>query len=284
MSASILITREVYAGLKANRAKGVIIKLDFSKAFDTVDWRFLYQVLEHINFGQTWIVDGAWGITEYHKAMGGIGGTIKKRSRNSIGKLVHSFSGPVEVNSSTEAEIEALLHVIRIVISKSLTTSRIVICSDSREALKVVRTGLQYFSPISGPIPNLKSENGMEDGTMKCPCKHCKNLNWLKIDDVRFHLLAKGMLEGYTVWTSHGEKIERKRSRTSHHRYCVREPSRVEEPVELNVMLHDLAGENYQFYEITVTGTMNVEEAPNDSAKKLYEVIVENGAPIYPGN
>ena len=119
---------------------------------------------------------------------------------------------------------------------------------------------------------------------MKCSCKRCKNLNWLKIDDVRFHLLAKGMFEGYTVWTSHGEKIGRKRSRTSHHRYCVREPSRVEEPVDLNAMLHDLAGENYQFYETTDTGTINVEEAPNDSAKKLYEVIVENGAPIYPGN
>ncbi|XP_074356744.1 uncharacterized protein LOC141696513 [Apium graveolens] len=117
----------------------------------------------------------------------------------------------------------------------------------------------------------------MEDGTMKCSCKRCKNLNWLKIDDVRFHLLAKGMLEGYTVWTSHGEKIGRKRSRTSHHRYCVREPSRVEEPVDLNAMLHDLASENYQFYETTDTGTMNVEEAPNDSVKKLYEVIVENG-------
>ncbi|KAL8094028.1 hypothetical protein AgCh_035786 [Apium graveolens] len=108
--------------------------------------------------------------------------------------------------------------------------------------------------------------------------------NFRKIDDGRFYLLAKGMLEDYTMWTSHGEKIGRKRSRTSHHRYCVREPSRVEEPVDLNVMLHDLAGENYQFYETTDTGTMNVEEAPNDSAKKLYEVIVENGAPIYPGN
>ncbi|KAL8095892.1 hypothetical protein AgCh_037034 [Apium graveolens] len=120
-----------------------------------------------------------------------------------------------------------------------------------------------------GPEPG---ENGMEDGIMKCPCKRSKNLNWLKIDDVGFHLLAKGMFEGYTVWTSHDEKIGRKRSRTSHHRYCVREPSRVEEPVDLNAMLHDLAGENYQFYETTDTRTMNVEEAPNDCAKKLYKV------------
>ncbi|XP_063950089.1 uncharacterized protein LOC135152874 [Daucus carota subsp. sativus] len=123
-----------------------------------------------------------------------------------------------------------------------------------------------------------------EDGTMKCPCKRCRNLNWLSIDDVRFHLLAKGMLEGYTVWTSHGEERGRKRSRTSHNRYCVREPTRVEQPVDLNAMLHDFAGENSEFYNNVDTGTRNVEEVPNDSARKLYEVIVENGAPIYPGN
>nr|XP_017227617.1 PREDICTED: uncharacterized protein LOC108203305 [Daucus carota subsp. sativus] len=108
-----------------------------------------------------------------------------------------------------------------------------------------------------------------EDGTMKCPCKRCRNLNWLSIDDVRFHLFAKGMLEGYTVWTSHGEERGRKRSRTSHNRYCVREPTRVEQPVDLNAMLHDFAGENSEFYNNVDTGTRNVEEVPNDSARKL---------------
>ena len=46
-------------------------------------------------------------------------------------------------------------------------------------------------------------------------------------------------------------------------------------------MLHDFAGSNHEFYD--TTGTTNVEEAPNDSAKEFYEAIVENGAPIYPG-
>ncbi|XP_063941385.1 uncharacterized protein LOC135149574 [Daucus carota subsp. sativus] len=150
--------------------------------------------------------------------------------------------------------------------------------SDKISLTPEYRNGVETFLKFA-------SENGMgEDGTMKCPCKRCRNLNWLSIDDVRFHLLAKGMLEGYTVWTSHGEERGRKRSRTSHNRYCVWEPTRVEQPVDLNAMLHDFAVENSEFYNNLDTGTRNVEEVPNDSARKLYEVIVENGAPIYPGN
>lgn len=50
MSDCILITSEVYAALKANKSKGLIIKLDFAKAFDTVCWQFALQVLERMNF------------------------------------------------------------------------------------------------------------------------------------------------------------------------------------------------------------------------------------------
>ena len=46
-------------------------------------------------------------------------------------------------------------------------------------------------------------------------------------------------------------------------------------------MLHDFAVSNHEFYD--TKGTTNVEKAPNDSAKKIYEVIAENGAPIYSG-
>ena len=64
--------------------------------------------------------------------------------------------------------------------------------SDKISLTPEYRIGVEIFLKFA-------SENGMEDGTMKCPCKRCKNLNWLKIYDVRFHLLAKGMIEGYTL-------------------------------------------------------------------------------------
>ena len=119
----------------------------------------------------------------------------------------------------------------------------------------------------------------MEGGMMKCPCKLCKNLNWLGVDDVRFHLISEGMMESYTIWTSHGEVSQKNKKRKScETRECRRV---VDDHVDINSMLHDFAGSNHEFYD--TTGTTNVEEAPNDSAKEFYKAIVENGAPIYPG-
>lgn len=42
--------------MKLKRTQGVLLKLDFEKAFDTVNWNFLVDVLEHVNFGAKWIL------------------------------------------------------------------------------------------------------------------------------------------------------------------------------------------------------------------------------------
>ena len=34
---------------------GILLLIDFEKAFDTIKWNFLYQVLEHFNFGKCFI-------------------------------------------------------------------------------------------------------------------------------------------------------------------------------------------------------------------------------------
>ena len=52
---SIIIASEVHHLLSSKRAKGVILKLDFEKAFDIVRWDFLLEVLEVMNFGAKWI-------------------------------------------------------------------------------------------------------------------------------------------------------------------------------------------------------------------------------------
>ena len=38
---------------KAKDIAGILLFLDFEKAFDTVDWRFLHKVLESFNFGES---------------------------------------------------------------------------------------------------------------------------------------------------------------------------------------------------------------------------------------
>jgi hypothetical protein len=43
--------------LHSSRNPAVMLKLDITKAFDTVDWAFLLEVMRHVGFGQKWI---AW--------------------------------------------------------------------------------------------------------------------------------------------------------------------------------------------------------------------------------
>lgn len=121
------------------------------------------------------------------------------------------------------------------------------------------RNGVEIFLKFA-------RENEMEDNDMlKCPCKRCKDLKWLDIYEVRFYFFSKGMLKGYKMWKSHGEVVEWKDSQKSRRCYHP-EPPRVEQPI---------VGANYKFYDIMNTGSSNVEEVPNDSAKFFYKVIVK---------
>lgn len=51
----ILIVSEVINSMKAGHCDGLILKLDFEKAFDSVDWSFLLQLLDKFNFSKDWI-------------------------------------------------------------------------------------------------------------------------------------------------------------------------------------------------------------------------------------
>lgn len=52
---SILVASEVVKGLKVGKFHGLVLKLDFEKAFDTIDWDFLFHLLKKLNFDSQWI-------------------------------------------------------------------------------------------------------------------------------------------------------------------------------------------------------------------------------------
>lgn len=54
-SKGILVVKEIVHSLQKNKCKGMVIKLDFEKAFDTIKWEFLFSVLEKMNFDAKWL-------------------------------------------------------------------------------------------------------------------------------------------------------------------------------------------------------------------------------------
>lgn len=51
----VLIANEVVDWWKKSKKKGLILKLDFEKVYDSVNWNFLLQMLEKFGFGSKWI-------------------------------------------------------------------------------------------------------------------------------------------------------------------------------------------------------------------------------------
>ena len=49
-------------------------------------------------------------------------------------------------------------------------------------------------------------ENGGKKGLYLCPCTRCKNMKTIKLDEINFHLLRRGIIQSYTVWYFHGGK------------------------------------------------------------------------------
>ncbi|XP_028054290.1 uncharacterized protein LOC114258520 [Camellia sinensis] len=51
----VLIANEIVDWWKKTKTKGVILKLDFERAYDTVNWEYLLDMLQRFGFGSRWI-------------------------------------------------------------------------------------------------------------------------------------------------------------------------------------------------------------------------------------
>ena len=51
----VLITNESLRWLKKKKTHGTLLKLDFQKAYDSVNWAFLRMVMIKLGFGSKWI-------------------------------------------------------------------------------------------------------------------------------------------------------------------------------------------------------------------------------------
>ena len=42
---------------------------------------------------------------------------------------------------------------------------------------------------------------------IRCPCRNCNNSMVENYENVRYHLVRHGMMETYTTWNHHGERL-----------------------------------------------------------------------------
>lgn len=52
----ILLSNEVIARMKKQKKGGGLLKLDFRKAYDSIKWAFLEDVMKITDFGEKWIM------------------------------------------------------------------------------------------------------------------------------------------------------------------------------------------------------------------------------------
>jgi hypothetical protein len=51
----VVILHEILHDLTVTKTRGIVLKLDFEKAYDKVNWNFLIEVLKQKKFSETWI-------------------------------------------------------------------------------------------------------------------------------------------------------------------------------------------------------------------------------------
>ena len=67
------------------------------------------------------------------------------------------------------------------------------------------RTDPRYLTGIDDFIKRARANAG-DSYLVLCPCKDCKNTRkWGDMEHIRLHLITRGFMRNYTIWTLHGE-------------------------------------------------------------------------------
>ncbi|XP_017245737.2 uncharacterized protein LOC108217416 [Daucus carota subsp. sativus] len=171
-SEGILIVKEIVHALQKGRRKGLVFKLDFEKAFDTINWEFLFEVLARMNFDQKWI---GWmrALLKSSRISVLVNGSPSKefepgrglRQGDPLSPLLFNLAGEVLSAMLTKAAGKGIFSGIPLGDSSQNIThlqfadDTVVFVNNSLESVRGVKSVLQCFQMISGlKINFMKSE------------------------------------------------------------------------------------------------------------------------------
>lgn len=162
-SEGILIVKEVAHTIQRGKGEGLILKLDFEKAFDSVNWDFLYSVMLEMNFDSKWV---SWirALLESSRISILVNGSPTKeftparglRQGDPISPLLYNLVGEILNSMLTKAASEGLFKGITLVEGTADIThlqfadDTVVFLDGTLESARGIKRVLQCFQIISG--------------------------------------------------------------------------------------------------------------------------------------
>ena len=198
---------------------GLILFLDFEKAFDTVEWSFIFDTLEKFGFGISFI---NWIKTLYKDASCFVknNGFISEAIRLGRGirqgcaisalifiLIVEILALRLKANNSVKG-IKINLHN-NSVIEQLLTqyADEMSLFLESENCIKPAINTIKKFSSVAGPTLNLEKTEGLWLGSLKTRQLHCQlyDINW-PVKPIR----ALGIYVGHSKIECHNLNWENK--------------------------------------------------------------------------
>ncbi|XP_058003650.1 uncharacterized protein LOC131180064 [Hevea brasiliensis] len=155
--------------------------------------------------------------------------------------------------------------------------------SDRRWMYARLKDGLltsEFIEGIEQFITFAKQHPEWMDGDkLKCPCNHrkCQNRNYVDENTIRLHLMKHGFVPYYYKWILHGEPRTSNIDSENINVMIAESVQEVDNSTSntYEQMVMDAAGPNF-FQDV-------MEEPPNPSAQKLYDMLQATNQEVWPG-
>lgn len=159
---SILVTSEIVHSIQSNQTKGIILKLDFEKAFDTVNWDFLMQTLQGMGFGAKW---RSWILAIVSSARQSvlINGSLSREFKMNMGLRQGDPLSPLLFIMVTQVLHELIQQAVRLGLLKGVQIGEtlsithlqfaddtIIFLEDTWHSVKGIKIVLTIFEILSG--------------------------------------------------------------------------------------------------------------------------------------